>query len=580
MYNRQNVTNAQQWLDQQYMIVGNKEATSPLTWTRLIQHAEASGTVVLTAEQASQTVEGWSLNTIQPDVAQQVPSNFSGSNQYVQFRIQSGTYGFIKDLNLVWTLSETSGTDAVTIPPLPFLVDRVEFWGNGASNDKLQTLYPMTMFFYLMSFFSEQQLRRFSGIMNFGNYFNGLFQTPIPVSSTRRFIWPLFGNLIDQNKGFLASAVDPDLYVRVYLQTNPIAYTGVGGTGALGLTKLELQVQLQDLSSYDMKMLQESYHDRREFNFLDTLKTSDVGRVYAAGTASKFKMESVLGWVSYILLGIQPAGQQTTFTANGMLQAKDIGSTYDGAAISIENQGGQIISGITPWQMDYIRSIWSAGQFPGCFTHMGPGRGYRWMVIPFGDIPAAERDVIRKGCFTFDGFQWMNITPANSVVAETQEVYTIIPVNSGTSAGLAATGGTWTISWNGKTSAPLSYVATTVLLQQQLNYLFSDSIGFDGTPIVATAGGNNSTMANTAGCTVTLRNLPVVPSANGLSILADANCLNNGTIGVNPQVTVTTPGVVQKGFTGTMDANMYVRYFRHVHIDNGKWVIKGLYHDS
>jgi hypothetical protein len=518
-----NVNNVKDWLDREAAMIHKSDLIPATAFLELVSHTEADGNVVLIpANQRYHVVEHLELNTINVDNGVSVPADFTVAGQMVQFRLQRSSYGLVKGLNVILQVKETGGSNPVQTVPLPFLFQRIEYWANGANGVKIQTLYPETMFFDSLAFYSEEQKSRFYGqqLLNYTQS-NGFGQQFIPASTTVKYIMPIWGDWLSQTKGVLLPALQDDIWVKLYLATNPVSgviYPGKTAAGTLGIANIQLQVEQQDITTSDMKDLINQYrYNKLEKNFLDTVIATNLSSAITAGSAFRYQLTGITGWVPYMFVLLRATGQpqygvnhqitaSSKHVSDSVWAAYSIGNSYNGAQISIENAATQILSGTLPFPTDYLMNIWSARNIPGRFTEIFAG----WYPFFFGDITAAEDDGFRKGAAYFSSQEFINITPQSSPVTEIPEIWTYLPVvaTDGATA-TAATGGDWCIMFDGRRTPNLTFgtVNTAALLQTYVNRLFSKSVGFNGLPIIALVTAAGDPMA-VGGFTLTIWNAP------------------------------------------------------------------------
>jgi hypothetical protein len=372
-------------------------------------------------------------------------------------------------------------------------------------------------------------------------------------------------------------ALKNDFWVRVYLATTPV----VSGSGTLGITSIQLQLEQTEYPSKDKaEIINKFASSNVQIHYLDTLRENFPNQTLTIATDNRLKLEAIEGDVSWMLMQIKATSQAFSTSVNStgqvgtFFRTQHLGDTYNGATIAIENANRQVIDSQNATNPDYIQQQWACKNLPGRFTDMFRS----WYLIPFGDMYRAETRVGKFGYGSFDQLEYCNIKPMASNVAETAELYTLTPINSGTHAALSPTGTTnaWSISWNGKTTTPLDYNASLATIQAAVEALTSETVGFDGTPIRIAVGGALFSAATT-GLTLSFSNLPWVPSVKGLVPFVNSYALDNGTIGVRIVTTLTTAGVVQNGLaTGSKDITFWARVFATMNLNKGRFETRAL----
>jgi hypothetical protein len=603
-----NVNNIKDWLDRQQAMIHKNDIIPATAFLELVSHTEADGNVVLIpANQRYHVVEALELNTISVDNGISVPTSFATAGQMVQFRVQRSSFGLVKGINVVLTLTETGTSNPVQTAPLPFLFQRIEYWANGANGVKIQTLYPETMFFDSLAFYSNEQHRRFFSYYNYFND-NGFGQQFIPASGTVKWVMPIWGDWISQTKGVYMPALNEDIWVKLYLATSPVSgvtFPGKTAAGTLGISNIQLQIEQQNITTSDHKDLLNQYRfNKLEKNFLDTVVATNLSAAITAGSAFRWQLSGITGWVPYFFVLLRATAQPQYGTnhqitssskhiSDSVYAAYSIGDSRNGAQISIENGATQILSGTLPFPTDYLQSVWSGRNIPGRFTDMFSG----WYSFAFGDITAAEDDGFRKGAAWFSSQEYINITPQSSPTVETGELYTWLPLKITTfTTATAAVSGTWQLSWDGRTSNVLAYNAAAGLVQSELYALFAKSVGFNGSPIIALVDGTACNFAQSAGVAITIWNCPfeglLSKTGKPLQLVAQGLYDTVGPFYLTPSLTLsqaandaqggtaTAGGAVQKGLsTGTYQLDVIARIHTHLEIvpaeGGSKFEVKG-----
>jgi hypothetical protein len=603
------ITNINSWLDKERAVATRDKNIIPaVTYLELVQHSEPGGYVLTPRTQTSHVVEAQELNFVNPDNNQSLPADFTTVGQIVQFKIPRQAFGHVRDINIIWKLKETGASNDVQIVPLAFLCNRIEFWGNGPNGQLIQTLRPETMFFYSLAFFAEEQQKRWGKYLNYSNS-NGFGQAFIKANTTAQFVWPLFGNFITQSNGLFMPALAEDLYVKLYLATNPV--TGginIGSTaaGTLGINNIQLELELQDLSTADANGLMSLYRNNTlEKNYLDTVVATNLSAAFTAGSPFRWQLSALTGYIPYFFVLIRTTGQPKYVYAGASAVSSNkaqsvwggfsIGDEKEGAGLSIENSSTQIISGTQQYLPKWLQSIWSAKNLPGRFTDIFSG----WYPFFFGDIAKAESEGSRKGAALFDTNQWLNITPGSTGTAETAAVVTVVAklVDQGTTT--AAAKGLYTITFAGMRSPAFAFNQTLVQVQAWMDQMCAKTIGYNGCPIVCTVTGGaaaTSFATDTTGLIFTFNNLPATDdiqqggTAPVSSLWTDFNFRNSlivdflemssgAAAALFPHITY-TKGTPQIGLvTGTYQLDVIARVFTHCHLVPGpsgsRFVVKG-----
>ena len=505
-----------------------------------------------------------SIASIPPIAAQTV---FTG--QSMDYRIIKGCVQNLKDLVWQVQITETGGTNPATPVNPFFFVQYIEFWANGG-NDKVQTLYPEQMLYHLGSFLTNEQQQRVC-LLNGISPINYQNENPIAASGTYTFFLPLLGNFIAANDGLWVPGLANDFLVRIWLRNGIVK----SGSGTLGLTKSNLLLETEVVTSAEAADHDKDYMGVVEMDYLDTTRFT-ISQTFTAGAQARIQLSPFIGWCSYLYYLIRASN--TNVANDAILKCETQGTSTLGALVEIDSPSGIIISGNVPFFPDYYLGLETAKHFPGTFN-----QNLNFYPLVFGDPMAAEHKVIHKGFLNFTGTEFITLTPG-STSAETAEVTTMVPYNGIAGAAVAATSGTTWISVEGilpngqylsYTAGPVAYNATTASITALLLPAFSWSIGYAGQPIVCTVGGSG--FNNTAGVTFTLSNLPKNYQTYSITF-ALTNCtLSNGTVLLTSQLTKTTAGVPQLGFnSGTYNLDVYGRFFRHCHIRNGKFEVSSI----
>lgn len=580
--NSASINNFQQWLDRADAASHSKDKVSWVNTLLLTPHVEETGeTVLIPQDQIPTTPEGFSLLTLNADNQTSIPTNFTTAGQMVQFKITRNTVNYLNNISIIWTLA--AATADVIIPPLPFLLDRIEFWGNGVNGDKIQTLYPEVMFATDQIFYADEQKVRQGRYKNFNNI-NGFDQNTITSGTTVRYLADMRGNFVEVTHGlYVPALLDDSFYVKLYLATDPRVRFGASGTGTLSITNVQLQLEVAELPESDMAEIRRSYTSIIEKDFLDTVKQSWPSWTLTVGTNNRNQLTALSGWCSWIMLLIRATGTLTYTTNSGfngyghlgtLFQTYDLGDTYNGATLSIENTANQIISAQSAIPAEYFQTKWSQSMLPGRFTEFFRN----WYVFAFGDVAAAEQRGIRKGLALFSTNEWLNIWPQSSPTAETAMVLTLTAALGTTGAAQTLTGGNYQLTYRGKVTDVLAYNSTLAAIQAQIDYIFDGTIGFDGTPIICKVGGALLSAAST-GITFTFSNLPgpKIPTVQGdLLSVVGWNAFNATPAYCGPAMTTTTAAVMKKGLsTGNYQVDAFARMYRHVHIRSGRFMVSG-----
>ncbi len=106
----------------------------------------------------------------------------------VDFRIPSGSFNTIHDLSIKVTITETGGTNTVTLLSTPLWLDHFEVW---VGPKTIQTVYPEVLYTTL-GLLTSEQLINVAPIFNINpsTYASG---TALAAGATKSYIIPLTG---------------------------------------------------------------------------------------------------------------------------------------------------------------------------------------------------------------------------------------------------------------------------------------------------------------------------------------------------------------------------------------------------
>ena len=601
-------SNVQGWLDYiRSRNHGGKDAVSPLDFHKRVNHVEENGQSVVVADhQTVDVVEGHSIQFLLPDNSGQTPTSFASAGQYSWFEIRNDVYPYLENPSLVLTLTESGGTNPVQTVPLPYLFTSIEFWAEGQFGKKIQTLYPETMFLYSLLLPNDSQKTRFGLALNY-NGINGLNQDMIPEGGTVRWTLPLWGNFIKQNKGIFLPHLKNSLWVKLNYAVAPfvgggyaaavVVAGGVYGQGTCAITKIEMMLEILDLTTEDRKRIADDMAlNIYQYNFLDTEKWSFTNQTITAGTTNKFELKQTQGLYSYFLTRLQATSTSFTNVAynasitvaasegliGNFIKASHLGDYRNGGEWSFENKGGQIISALSPEPADWAPALGAATEYPGSFPELFNG----WYLMAFGDILVSEDEAIRKGMRFFRGNEYLVLKPRASPVSETASVWTITLLASATGAAPAATPtvtGLFRLGLFGNVTKAISIGSDDVnVYQRACNEAMRSTIGFDGTPIICKVVLGQALIgfaaSATSTITLTFSNLPKrIPEKNNRAVTIESTKLSDGTLGYTLSVVHTTAGVCKDGLsTTTYNLEITARKFVHCHIlRDGTFEIQG-----
>lgn len=477
-----------------------------------------------------------------------IPTSFATPSTQITFQLKKDQgVGLIRDVKARVKLSATGA--AVTPLNLFMLFTSIEIW-IGQGREKIQTLYPETMYHYYLNYFTKEQRDALDDYMNVSgpNYQN---EETIASGATNTYIIPLFGNWIEQSGGLYLPSISEEIWIIFNLRTTPVK----SGAGTLGLAGFVLLYDEQMVSPTEEAQLKNMWDTSvLEKNYIDTQKVT-ITDSFTNGIAWTKQVTALRGKAHGVLMTLRtPANAAPLLANNGYLKTLDLGTNTGGFAIDITNAAGYSLVGNNPWWPDISRGFNAAKYFPGTYPHLFKN----WYFLTFGDSMAAEEKAIRKGWFSFTGEEYWKITPG-SAGAEVGEVYTI-----GAGGG---TTGNFRFEYNGKSTPWYAFgIGFASVLPDINSFLLADTLGYDGTPIIATLT-TGTNIASTP--TITFTNVPkggMYAKGTPLQIVI------SGENGITT-CQMSTQSVPQSGAatlsTTTCQLDIWAKMYRHCHIDRG-----------
>jgi hypothetical protein len=425
----------------------------------------------------------------------------------------------------------TSNADNTLFCPTPFLLDHLEFYGNGG-NDLIQLIYPDHIW-SLTSLFDDEEWSNLAPQMNTTvNWGQGLRMMNAEV---RTLYIPLLGSFIDQVQPFI-SGLNSDIVIRCYFVPYTTANENSSVTTAPSLTSLQLILHCTELipSEYSMKMASYRSGSPLDFRFMLPVTQKWTG-TFNSGTIYTQQITGVLGKLAFWFANMRtssPTGRALrTYLPISAFEVKDLNNT--------NIMGGTVEDAIynrtTRW-MEYFNSR---------FANYNP-------IFFLTHTPNPKLVMKGKGILGYYPYDRDNIFvttgPTTNAVNEVQTItlHTATLGTSGTPASSALVG-TCFFRFKGYTTNIIAAASFTTAgiqaafnaLNQSINPMLNLGVG-NFTIAVTGAAGSTSALS----LTITFANdYAGQPVANEGGLVELVSQLNDGTIWLTGTNVVTTAGV-------------------------------------
>lgn len=331
--------------------------------------------------------------------ANAVPTNlFSNSGASVDIKIDPSFPAKLHDLELEIKVSESGGTNSVTLVPAPLMIDRVELVFNG---ETIQTIYGDCLQFNTAVLHNAQ----LASVAAIGGY-NTSYQatgTVIAANGSTTYFVPLFGNLFAQMRGlYLPNLRDVNILLRVYGRNSITA-----GTGSLRCDNIFLHGKCHHLSpASEAAELAKDRDQVINYNFVNVVRFENP-YTFAAGNATTVQLNQFDGDCAQLIGGLRA----NPGTASGYNNWADLRN--DGLINMLDSNGQNIVGG-SPLNYGQVRYLDWPRQFPGSLNQTFP---LVWQ--PFGDPVKAIQHGIRDGFQYLDSKDQIQLTPGAGFVAGT-----------------------------------------------------------------------------------------------------------------------------------------------------------------
>ena len=474
--------------------------------------------------------------TLVCDVMQPPPNNnsLSGSQTMIKYYLQKYTLGKID--SAVLRFSITANTNSVLLAPVPFWFNRIEFYNRNTGTEISRIYNDMLMMF--LNAVPDELTKQWATLCGYDGNTYKQSQNYQNANETRYYYLPLPVSLLD-SMGVNLHNVDHDIEIRLFPESTSI----IAGTGTITLNevagifeeeKSEHQVNTNASRKYMLQHVQ-------SHNFIDTQQYMVTGVVMNSSTAYQFFLDQFNTVSGALALVIRPSG--VTNVSNGNQKYMNL---YNGNIDILNTTGDSLYGNGTSVQADYLKNIivgkhWSNRYFQDTSVY----------VIPFGDLDKQLSGAI-DGHHHFKGNkERLQITTPPVGTPETQ-VFTF---------SLAATGGTFQITYKNETTDDLAFDATTIVIAAAINRL-STVISDDITVSV-----NQSPVSLTLTITQSITR-QAIKLKNTFSMFSK---ITNAAGNMFP-VTKTVTSAVNGWINGTYDVSIYNLYFRTAFIVNGHLV--------
>jgi hypothetical protein len=462
-------------------------------------------------------------------------SIFSSSNGRIEIKIDRQSAEKAIGFKFRIRLSESGGSNSITVVPIPYLFDRIEFWAEAGSGDQISNHYADTMF-WLYNVFADEQ--NFVLMQNIGSSQKWQNNVSIAAGKSVDYYLELPGSWVEIVKPFIGN-FKGDILCRLYTRNGVTA----SGSGTLALSQLDLILEHDDLSESDKSLHIQQYENNvLRHTYLDIIHISET-KTCTASSETKFSLENLVGKCAFMLFCLRSS---TSSTSNAITNYADIGDTCQVDILGPQNQ--KLLGHGTPIYGKELKSFMSK-HFPGSLA-----KYKNVYLIPFCHN-AMKAFTHTDGYMYFHGENYnLSLTfPA----AGTSEVQTITLTNP------ANDGGYYQLAYKGYITDSLAYNANAAAIKAALEAL--PSIIDDGLTVTASG-------AATATFTLTFSPAKQVAYSNGHNanlVKIIPTSLNDGGVFEIGATTVTTVGAA--GFTtGTYQLDLYAFVYRDFFCDGGR----------
>lgn len=249
----------------------------------------------------------------------------------------------LKNITVRYDITETGGTNPVTLKPAPLFCSRIEVLGNNGSV-LLQTIYGHSLFFDTIVT-AEPTLKSYA---NNGNYAYPTLNTPtaITASSSVTYYVPLINAFCEQFLDFVPGNMNGYVRLRFVMQSTAVA----SGTGVPSLINAYLYCHFTKLMQSDREGMAKRYKLKLHRPILDNISMPTTQPFNASSTYT-IPLNSVTGEIAYSTSVFIPAN------ASGA-------NTYAWIAIPatttinmLDSEGKSFADGAGPYPYQFLQGI-------------------------------------------------------------------------------------------------------------------------------------------------------------------------------------------------------------------------------
>lgn len=464
-------------------------------------------------------------------------SIFSSANGKIDIKIDKQSSDKAVGMKLRIRLTESGGSNPVTIVPIPYLFERIEFWADNGSGDMIQIEYGDTMFWKYNVYSEEQGKRLMLNINSSNKWENGI---AIPAGKSIDYYLEFPGSWIEIVKPFVGG-MKGDILCRLYTRNGIIA----SGNGTVALSQLDLILEVEELDDEDNRHHMIEYEDKIfRYTYLDVVNVSE-SKTCTASAETKFSLENLNGKCAFLMFCLRSS---TSATSNAITNYADLTDLCQVDLLGPQNQ--KLLGHGTPLYAKELKSLMNK-HFPGSL-----GSHKNVYIIPFCSSAMQAFTGAKDGYFLFQGENYnLSLTFPGAGTAEVQTVTLTNPANDG---------GYYQLAYKGHVTNSLAYNADVATGMKA---------ALDALPSMV-EDGLTSTFSGQATSTFTITFSPAKPVAyqnghNSNLVKIIPTSLNDGGTAEIGATTVTTVG--NAGWTtGTYTIDLYAFMYKDVYVNDGR----------
>lgn len=473
---------------------------------------------------------------------------FTTASNVLKLKIDPQNVKHVKNVSLEVKVTESGGSNAMTLAPVPFWFDKIEIKAH-AGNVDIRRSYPENQLFEL-ALLQDEKLKTVKNLSNFSQkWFSA--NDSIAASGSRTYHMPLVGDWFSTAEPDLA-AVKDDIYVEFHCRNGIVS----SGSGVPQLDSLKLIFEVHEPNS-DAKMgIHDVFAERKLLRDMVADRYLSVERIqetttFTASTEKLINLENFHGKFAFLLVAIR--ANATSNTANANLKFLDLG---EDATIDIKDQSQKSILGMgTAVNADLLQNI---AQLKHGANSL---RDYQNMyIIPFCDNIQAAIQGVLNGYMEFDGStEYLAITPGAAGVSQIDAITCVNTVNDG---------GYYQLSHGGNLTNELKFEATPAVMKSAIEALphLQDESGMTVTVNTALTASSTITWDVSANKTI---GTPAQRYGPVKAVVKDLN--DGGVVDITSSSTSTTGS---RGWaTGSYTISVYGYKYQESLLSNGRYQV-------